>query len=204
MIYANSRLNCTNSVVAGGLTNCYGLPRLDIERQFPFALDAPAAGFRFVIDVGGLIDFGYAEGQHLLTVRAGDVDSQVNNVAVIPVNFFCHDPDVNEGSLGEVDEIRSRRNGGVMIFKGWALDAERVRRVIVYIDGVHVGDATLGFPRPAITSLYPGYPQSATPEWMFTFDSSVLTDSQHQLQVFVQDRQLVETKIGEVFFLTSN
>ena len=50
--FANSQLNCIFSAARGGLTDCYGLRRLDIERNFPGLKDSPHAGFRFVLDVG--------------------------------------------------------------------------------------------------------------------------------------------------------
>ncbi|MCP4249383.1 MAG: hypothetical protein GY778_20255, partial [bacterium] len=46
-LVGNTRTGCVFDRRLGGLTNCYGLPRIDLESRFPFAFDAPSAGYRF-------------------------------------------------------------------------------------------------------------------------------------------------------------
>src|SRR5438105_2980087 len=55
-IAANSQRDCHFDSTEGGLSDCYGLRRPDLEQNFPGLQDAPHAGFRFVIDVGDLIN----------------------------------------------------------------------------------------------------------------------------------------------------
>ena len=212
-IYANSRRDCVHSVITGAYTNCFGQPRLDVEREYEFLKDSPNAGFRFVLDVGRLIsDFGYREGLHTLTIRSGDLDSQVSNIDTINVNWVCDEFVPNEGALGSVDVPSgsaiggepSNQTSGFVEISGWALDRVGVARVLVYVDGVGSGDATYGFPRPAITDLYPGFVDSAAPGWLYTLDTTSLTNGPHTINVIVRDRSGHDTLIGEVILNVLN
>lgn len=205
-IVGDSKTTCRFDPNAGGLTDCYGLPRPDIERLYPFALDAPSSGFRFALDVGALIDFGFARGHHVLTIRAGDITSQQANIAEIPVTFFCAGDLGNEGSFGRIESPRiGRAYEGVILFQGWALDGEGVRRVNIRIDGEFVGLADFGVDsRPTVATRYPGYPDSAAPVWRFFYDSNQLSDGFHQVEVVVIDEHELQTHIGEVDFFVDN
>ncbi|MEM9557763.1 MAG: hypothetical protein AAGC60_26120 [Acidobacteriota bacterium] len=206
-LYFNSRSGCYFDGAKGGLTNCYGLPRLNVERNFPFALDAPTAGFRFVVDVGfQIVGRAVTEGAHLLTIRAGDVGSQAENIDEIPVNFFCIESRPNQGAIGFIE---SPREGdlfdGDIVFQGWAVDFEGVADVNLYIDGVFIGSAAFGVDtRPGVALRFMGYPDANAPVWRLTFDSTVLSNAVHQVQVFVVDDLGFESLIGERSFTVFN
>lgn len=204
-IYANTHLNCFFSPVTGGYSNCYGLPSLDVESLFPTIANSPHARFRFVLDVGYLIEFGYSIGFHQLTIRVGDIAGQVANVAEMPVIFTCTEFTGNEGSFGYIDEPH---NGflvsGVTPVRGWALDAEGISSVRIYLDGHFVGTATYGQLRPDVTSHYPGYPNSAAPGWTFNLDTTVTSDGQHHLQAVAIDQLGASSVLGERYFTIRN
>lgn len=204
-IFANSLRDCEFDPDRGGLSNCYGLRRLDIERTFPNLRDSPHSGFRFVLDVGALIAFGYVPGRHVLTIRSGDLSGQVANIDEIPVTFSCDEFLGNEASFGRIGQPR---NGliyrGVIEVQGWALDWEGVSQIRFYVDGVFRGFARGGEPRPAVTSRFPGYPQSPGPGWRFFFDTTEISDGRHEIQVIVRDRFGEDTMIGERFFFVLN
>jgi N-acetylmuramoyl-L-alanine amidase len=207
-IYANTRRDCDFVEEAGGLSNCYGLERPDVERSYPGVLDAPNSGFRFVLDIGALIDIaGFARGRHTLTARAGDIIGQVANISEIPVVFLCDDDISNEGSFGRVGQpINGSSHAGGMTVLGWALDWEGVREVEVSVDGVLVGTASYGGFRGGVTQIYPGYPDSLRPGFGFIVDTTLLSNGRHQLQVHVIDNAVpnVRTLIGERTFSVSN
>jgi hypothetical protein len=209
-IVGNSRLTCHFNPATGGLTDCYGLQRLDVETNYPFALDAPNSGFRFALDVGRMIvDQGYVQGHHVLTARVGDISNQNHNVHEIPVNFLCLENLANESSFGEIEvPRRGRQQSGIMRFQGWALDGEGIDRVEVYVDGALVGDAFFGVTqgtRPLVQAMYPGFPDSAAPVWRLSaVDSNMFIDGQHQAQIIVTDLTGDETLIGEVTFSVNN
>ena len=206
-IIFNTRLDCRYIPELGGLTNCYGLPRLDVEHKYPFALDAPNAGFRFGLDIGALLNFGWAEGHHILTIRTGDVSNQTENVDEIPVVFICAENIGNEPSFGLIENPKLNRiNSGLMTFEGWALDAQGVKRIDFYVDGIFQRSVALNpfRTRQSVTSQYPGFPDSAHPVFRAFYDSTQLSDGVHQLQVFVVDDEDAETLIGETSFITDN
>jgi N-acetylmuramoyl-L-alanine amidase len=205
-LWANTRVDCAYDAARGGLSDCYGLRRLDVERSYPAIRDAPHSGFRFVLDVGFLIDYGYAQGFHVLTIRSGDVKGQVDEIAEVPVDFFCDDNIPNEGSFGDLDLPTQPLFAGTVSFTGWALDWEGIDDVLVYVDGEAFGSATRGLLRPGVTALYPGYPDSAAPGWIFTLDTTQVSNGSHNLQVVVRDQSMaaVQTVIGERVFSVDN
>jgi hypothetical protein len=206
-IHKNSLLDCQFKLEKGGLSDCYGLRRLDVVRLFPNLRDAPHSGFRFVLDVGELVgpDGDYVPGRHVLTIRAGDISGQVADIDEIPVFFSCDDPIANEASFGSVGRPRAGLiYQGVIAAQGWALDREGVFRVRVNVDGAFVGNAVLGLPRPAVSSRYPGYPQSAAPGWQFNLDTTALSNGPHTMQALVEDTHGAVTMIGQRTFIVFN
>jgi N-acetylmuramoyl-L-alanine amidase len=197
-IFGNSLKDCVYDDDRGGLSDCYGMQRLDISRYFPGLSDSAQSGFRFVMDVGALISFGYTPGKHVLTIRAGDVAGQVANIDEIPVVFRCQEPEDNEKAIGF---IGGPRNGliltGTVDALGWALDWEGVDRIQILVDGNAYGVATHGGSRPRVTQRYPGYPESAGPGWSFALDTTQLSNGRHLLQVLVRDDDGDESLIGE-------
>jgi hypothetical protein len=207
-VVRNTRLDCLFLNATGGLTDCYGLRRLDIERNFPGLKDSPHAGFRFVLDVGADIALGYTlQGQHLITIRAGDVANQSRNIAEFPVTFSCDQNLPNENAVGDIDlTLRGLLYNGVIQVTGWALDWELVRSIEVLVDGQRIGDAIYGLPRPDVLALsfYPGYPNIVAPGWIFSLDTRAFENGEHFLDVIVTDAQGRTTYIGKRRFVINN
>jgi N-acetylmuramoyl-L-alanine amidase len=204
--WSNSRTDCRFSTVEGGLTDCYGLRRADLEPIFPNVKDAPHSGFRFVLDVGALIATGtYGPGSHLITVRGADHAGQVKDFAEIAVTFTCDEFGVNENSFGDVGVPRiGNLYNGVIQASGWALDWEGINRVIIMVDSVPVGTATLGAARPQVSAQYPGYPQSLAPGWTFSLDTRQFSNGEHLLEALVVDATGAEVYIGARRFVIAN
>jgi hypothetical protein len=206
--FANSQLDCVFSAVRGGLSDCYGLRRLDVERNFPGLKDSPHAGFRFVLDVGADIAAGFTlQGQHLLTIRAGDVANQSRNIAEIPVTFTCDQNLPNENAIGDIDlTLRGLLYNGTIQVTGWALDWETVAEVRILVDGHQIGSAVYGLARPDVAALsfYPGYPNIAAPGWRFSLDTRLFENGEHFLDAVVVDNLGVTTYIGKRRFVINN
>lgn len=208
---ANTRRDCTYVPGAGGFTSCYGLYHPANQRNYPFAVDAPASGFRFVMDVGALIDFGYSQGKHELTIRASDKAEQFTNIDTMPVFFNCIE-NINEGSYGKIESpFDGRVYSDTVNFKGWSVDWEGVNLVNVWIDGTFVGHADYGVDdgvfetRPSVFSQYLNFPDVAAPVWILRdFDTNNLSDGMHEIQVFVVDKEGDRTFIGERTFFVDN
>jgi hypothetical protein len=62
----------------------------------------------------------------------------------------------------------------------------------------------MGFARPEITELYPGYPDSLAPGFRFFLDTRLLSDGIHNLQVLIIDDANQTTLIGERAFRVIN
>lgn len=206
----NTDLSCVFSASEGGLTNCYGIRRLDVEKTYPSLKDSPHSGFRFVLDIGHLVATGlYFQGQHILTIRASDHASQVRDIAEIPVTFQCdqNQKPSNEASIGDID---LPQNGllyhGIVTTTGWALDWEGVQSVQILVDSNAVGFATGGLPRPDVFALsyYPGYPNVGAPGWQFPLDTTKLSNGEHFLEVIVTDVKGATTDIGKRRFVVNN
>jgi hypothetical protein len=55
-----------------------------------------------------------------------------------------------------------------------------------------------------VTSVYPGYPDSLFPGWLFLLDTHLTSDGYHHLQAVAIDWWGEETIIGERNFQISN
>jgi hypothetical protein len=204
-IIANTVTDCFFTPGLGGWVDCYGVRRVDIERAFQLIKDAPHAGYRFVVDVGALLNNGWREGRHVFTVRVGDVSGQVADVDEIPVTFRCDDVLGNEASFGGIDlPLGGIVFAGTVEVTGFAVDFEGVSQVQIFVDGDFVGFATLGLARPGVAASFPGYPDADTAGWRFLFDSTELSDGFHDLQAIVVDDLGDTVLIGERQFRIHN
>jgi hypothetical protein len=201
--------DCGFSAVFGAYTNCYGLPRYDVERFYPNYPDAPRAGFMFTMDVGALIALGVRPGNHVLKVRVGDNQqtfAELPNRDGIPVFFTCTDQNHDFASSGFIDFPTSFDYvKGNVTFQGWATDDNGgVTAVEIIIDGNFIGSAQLGFPRPDVTEQNPQLHFTANSGWRFTMDTSKLANARHRLTARVVDAFGNRSEIGSVDFYTQN
>jgi hypothetical protein len=214
-LWFNSQFDCSFIAAAGGLSNCYGLRRPDLEQVFPGLKDAPHAGFRFVLDVGSLIgttdSFGiplFTPGSHQLSIRVGDQFEQVTEIASVAVDFVCREDNANDPSIGQIElPIPGLLYGGTILVSGWAVDLQCVAAVLVYVDGNLVQFATLNQPRPDIVSLYPSYVGNTCttqPGWFTFIDTTQLSNGVHELSAVVFDTTGATTFIGKRPFTVDN
>ena len=207
-LFANSNRDCFRLTDFNLPVNCYGLRRQDLVPIFPHLKDAPHSGYRFAIDVGFLISaFGYSEGSHRLTIRAGDIFEQISTVDEVVVTFACDDLDPfdDEESIGDIEQpLDGNMFSGIMRLRGWALDWEGVHSVEVLVDGFSVGDAVYGHARPLIAPIYPGYPDRLFPGWEHSFDTRMFSNGEHFLEVVVTDDLGNTTYIGRRRFVITN
>jgi len=160
------------------------------------------------IDVGALISvFGYSEGAHRLSVRAGDLFEQTSTIDEVFVTFSCDDlePGDDEEAIGDIEQpYDGQLFSGTMRIKGWALDWEGVNFVQVYVDGVNVGTATYGLVRSILTPVFPGYPDALAPGWEHSFATTDFSNGEHFLEVIVTDDLGHDTYIGRRRFIIAN
>jgi hypothetical protein len=196
-------------VVAGRFANCYGLPRFDVARYYALFPDAPRAGFLFTLDVGTLMNIGIRPGSHNLMVRVGDREqtfTELPNRDGIPVWFQCVADDFDFLAVGYIDfPTRADYVSGMTTFRGWAIeDQSTLTAVEIFVDGLFMGQAQFGFPRPDVGDQYPQLFNSRNSGWVFVMDTRKLADSKHRLTVRTRDSSGHVTEIGSTDFYVLN
>jgi len=190
--------------------NYLGHERLDIQRLFPDVPNSKDAGFAFLVDVSDLIlRRGFREGLHYLTIRAGDIEGNISEVARIPVIFDCDD-DPDRPGWGDIyAPALMERVGGVTTVEGWAMDYDRVENIEVWIDGEFIDFVDeQDLPTPEVEDLFPWLPRFMTENAGFRYDLDTvglnLTDGEHGLVIRTTDRWGGATVIGERRFVIDN
>jgi N-acetylmuramoyl-L-alanine amidase len=200
--------DCAFSNVFMAYTNCYGLPRFDVERYFPNYPDSPRAGFMFTLDVGALLALGVHPGNHVLKVRVGDQQQTFTELPSrdgIPVFFTCVENDHVFGPNGFIDVPTTFDYvKGTVVFQGWATSDGGVTAVELLIDGNFIGSAQYGFPRPDVQQQNPQLNNSANSGWRFPMDTTQLANARHRLTVRILDNFGNRSILGSVDFYTQN
>jgi hypothetical protein len=220
-IVANSRTDCVQ--IGPALTNCYGINRPDVARSYSGYVNADNAGFSFSFallrdseDPSGIVEIrtvngvndlettGFTSpGKHTIAIRAGDEEETVAQIGAMSVDILC-DSTGDQPAIGFVDTPSDYQfiNGFFEVF-GWAFDFQGVLRVEVDVDGHVVGTANYGLLRldvPAndfrISSINTGF--------SYFLDTTALSDSAHDLVIYVIDNSGDRTEIGRRKFVVNN
>jgi hypothetical protein len=204
----NTSQDCGFSPIFSNYTNCYGMPRFDVERYYPNYPDSPRSGFLFTMDVGALMALGVKPGNHILSLRVGDNQgtfTELPNRDGIPVFFQCAENLVTS-ALGFIDVPHPFDfMKGTVTFQGWALiEGTFLTSVEIIVDGDFKGLAQIGFPRPDVAVQYPYLGNSQNSGWRFSLDTTKLANSRHRLTVQAVDFRGGKSIIGSVDFFTQN
>jgi hypothetical protein len=225
-IIANTRTDCTQSA-NGSLVNCYGINRPDVARSYSGYVNADNAGFLFSF---GLVSTRAAEasvcgnlisivlptgevrgctlpGKHTLAVRVGDEEETVTQLGAMSVEVLCDPSGADFPAFGYIDTPSDYQfiNGIFNVF-GWAFDFNGVQRIEVDVDGQVVGTAAYGLSRPDVPSKDPRVP-SVSVGFSFLLDTTRLSDSEHDLVIYVVDQRFgtpSRTEIGRRKFVVNN
>jgi hypothetical protein len=201
--------DCGFNPLFNQFSNCYGLPRFDVQRYYPTYPDAPRSGFAFTLDVGALIALGVPPGPHILKVRVGDVSGQfaeLPNRDGIPVFFNCAAAATAFPAFGYIDRPRNFDFvNGLTTFQGWAVQENTgVASVEMLIDGNSFGLAQYGYVRTDVQAAFPAVFNSRNSGWIFTMDTSKLSNARHRLTVRATDGSGNRTEIGSIDFYVDN
>jgi len=200
--------DCAFSSLFKTYTNCYGLPRFDVQRFYPTYPDSPHSGFMFTLDIGALLALGVPPGNHVLKVRVGDQQqtfTELPGPQGIPVFFECA-ADRVAAFMGFIDVPATFDYvKGNVTFQGWAAaESTPVAGVEIIVDGDFIGLAEYGFPRPDVLQANPFLLNSLNSGWRFTMDTTKLSNARHRLTVRVRDVSNLRTEIGSVDFYVQN
>jgi hypothetical protein len=225
-IVANTRTDCIQ--LGETLNNCYGINRPDVARAYSGYVNADNAGFTFafglirngtssVIDVESLrsdpfdptaITFlpvtSTVAGKHTLAIRAGDEEETVTQFGAMSIDILCDQTSGNEPAFGYIDTPSDYQfiNGFFEVF-GWAFDFQNVSRIEVDVDGQVVGNAAYGLSRPDVPVHDPRV-HSSQVGFSFILDTTRLSNSEHDLVIYVVDRDDVRSEIGRRKFVVDN
>ena len=225
-IIANTRSDCIQA--GSSLVNCYGINRPDVARSYSGYVNADNAGFLFSFglvqsssDATGLIAItiptadptlfevvGFTRpGKHTLAVRVGDEEETVTQIGAMSVDVLCDPTGADFPAIGYIDTPSDYQfiNGIFQVF-GWAFDFNGVNRIEVDVDGQVVGNATYGLSRPDVPARDPRVP-SVSVGFGFALDTTRLSDSEHDLVIYVVDNQFGtprRTEIGRRKFVVNN
>ncbi|MEP6995117.1 MAG: hypothetical protein ABI968_11390 [Acidobacteriota bacterium] len=225
-ILANTRSDCIQ--LGQTLNNCYGINRPDVARSYSGYVNADNAGFAFqvglirngtssVIDVESLRSDPFdatstvffpvtstVAGKHTLSIRAGDEEETVTQFGAMSVDILCDQTSGNEPAFGFVDTPTDYQFiDGIFEVFGWAYDFQSVLLVEVDVDGQVVGDANYGLARPDVPVQDPRVKTSFV-GFSFFLDTTKLSDSEHDLVIYVIDRDDVRSEIGRRKFVVDN
>ena len=170
-----------------------GISRPDVASSFNDPRYT-SSGWSFSYNIGTL-----ATGTHTVTAVAFDsagVSTVLRGVKTITVSI------ANTAPFGWIDGAVNAGNGsttipqnGTLAASGWAADQEDgapVSRVQVRIDGVAVGNATLGFSRPDVASAY-GDNRYTNSGWRFSYNVASLALGTHTVTAVALDSAGVST-----------
>ncbi len=219
-IVANTRSDCTQ--IGGALTNCYGINRPDVARSYSGFVNADNAGWSFSFFLGrdttsGQISIlspvtgadpvlvGYTvAGKHTIAIRVGDEEETQAQIGAISVDILCDTDTGDQPAFGFIDTPSDYQfiNGLFEVF-GWATDFQGVSRVEVDVDGQVVGNATYGLFRPDVPAN-DFRVSTANVGLSYFLDTTKLSNTPHDLVIYVVDRAGHRTEIGRRKFVVDN
>ncbi|HTY41533.1 MAG TPA: Ig-like domain-containing protein [Thermoanaerobaculia bacterium] len=223
-IVANSRTDCVQ--LGQSLENCYGINRPDVAQQYPGYPNADNAGFNFTFylvrnpdfasgsiaiylptsDPSILVLAGFTTpGAHTLAIRAGDVEETVTQFGAMAADILCDQTSGDQPAFGYIDNPTNMEyiSGADFPLYGWAYDFQGVSAVQIDVDGQVVGNALYGLYRPDVPVGDPRVP-TAYAGFSFVLDTTKLSNTQHDLVVYVIDRQGNRSEIGRRKAIVNN
>ena len=199
---ALSRIAAINIYVDSQLlgTTEANLPRDDIGRAYPTYSNARMSGFTFSTTIS---DDAVPE---LITVEAIDLSGTLSSITV-PVDHSA--VEAPGASLVDVSTMepaatftspRGRRHpisvhcddallgtNGDLLISGWAVCSAGIAAVSVRLDGVMVGNAELGLPRPDVGERYPSVLQACHSGFRLRLSTGLTASGDHQIDIRVHN-----------------
>jgi len=221
VVVANTRRDCLVTTT-GAFMNCYGVNRPDVEQYYPGFVNSDNAGFVFdffavddnaghlaierpVAGGGGLEVTRINSGKHTISIRAGDDAETVALIGSQSSNFVtCRGSAFNLPPLGYVDTpYEYQFVTGTVAVTGWEYDPDGTVRVDIDVDGQVVGTASIGLSRPDVPVNDARIPTSKV-GFTFPLDTTTLSDSAHDLNVYVVDKLGNRVLLGRRKFVVNN
>lgn len=181
--------------------------RPDIELQYPDYPNNSRAGWGYMLLTYGLPNGG--NGTYTLHAIATDVEG--NEVTLGTKTFTCD----NANAVKPFGNIDTPEQGGVAsgssyVVFGWALTPQPNTiptdgsTLMVWVDGVPLGNPVYNQYREDIASLFPGYNNSDGAGWYFYLDTTAYESGVHTISLSAKDDAGNQDGIGSRFFTIQN
>jgi sugar lactone lactonase YvrE len=161
-------------------TAIYGIPRSDVCNAYPGRPGCPNVGYTFQLNTVLL-----TLGSHTITVSATDSDSPADVAsASVTVTVTPAPPTAFIDTPAQGSSI-----SGIATVSGWAVGNANVpiSSLQVKVDGIVVGSAVYGTPRPDVCNAYPGRPGCPNVGYAYGLDTTMLSPSAHTITVSATD-----------------
>ncbi len=107
--------------------------------------------------------------------------------------------------FGVIDSpAESAVSDGPLTIHGWALDDRGITSVEVRIDGIAVGNASLGFSRPDVQAAFPAYAGAGLSGYRLETNVSRLSSGTHQILLILVDTSGQSVPVGPRTFSVRN
>ncbi len=225
-IVANTRSDCVQ--LGQALTNCFGLNRPDVARSYPGYVNTDNAGWNFTFyllrsgsnptgtiaiylptadnsSTGPVLVGFTTPGKHTIAIRAGDEEETVSQFGAMSVDILCDQNNGDQPAFGYVDTPSNYQfiNGSSFEVFGWAYDFQGVTAIEVDVDGQVVGNALYGLFRPDVPPNDSRVPNPYV-GLSYILDTTQLSNSAHDLVIYVRDNQGNRSEIGRRKFVVDN
>jgi len=159
-----------------------GLSRPDVSLMHPDYPNATDCGFQLVQQVDG------EEGQHpvvrIQAVCEGGVKRQI--IAPVTKRSVTRKTSTLAGTQFCCD-IASLDSRGRIMVSGWAVAESGVVGIGIELDGVPIGDAKAGLPRPDVGNRFPRIASARNAGFRFSHELGVEIEGEHSLTFRVRD-----------------
>jgi N-acetylmuramoyl-L-alanine amidase len=156
-----------NGEVVGEAT--YGDSRPDVQKIFT-KYNNGESGYHYELDTTR-----YADGQYNITIRETGNNGQVETLSSKIINI--------DNVMGYIDTPKSGTIlSGIKNVSGWLLDESGVGQIEVLVDGIVVGEATYGDPRPDVQKVFPQY-NNGKAGFHYALDTTRFAIGQHNITI---------------------
>ncbi len=173
----------------------YGWSRADVCASWPGRPGCPNVGFSYQLDTTAL-----GAGLHTITVSAIDTVTPPDvGSASTTINVSYGPPAVHIDSPSPGTMLT-----GTVTVAGWAIDnttriGSAINSVQVKVDGVTVGTATYGVPRPDVCTAWPGRSGCPNVGFAYQLNTATLSPGAHSLTVVATDSDTTPDSASETF-----
>jgi ADP-heptose:LPS heptosyltransferase/GT2 family glycosyltransferase len=161
----------------------FGARRDDVAKTYPDYVNAALSGFKFVSDGRNL-----GEGKKTFLVRCAIQGGLTREMAVPLILRPPPKPPAAAGAsdaLVHCDDFHLTTDGRLRV-QGWAICSQGVEAVMVFLDGVLIGETQVGLERADVGNAYPKVPGARKSGFNFSGAAAEGVTGEHILSVRVR------------------